>query len=458
MTHDLLRNSVGQACRRFGGALFAATVLAIAALCLLDVDARAAGLDRSFGNGGVVRSVAGKGGEIARYADGRLVVAGADAGEFVVARFLGDGTPDLSFGSGGVARVEWTAPFRDTQRDDAKASAVAVQPDGRILVGGSYEPNRGMYGGGAWRAVMARLNPDGSLDQGFRSVNAPPGKVQLRRPFWREFRAIALQKRKIVVAGETGFVARLNADGTLDRSFAKGHGSLNIPPKPKNKKRFMRLAGITGLLVARSGRIFAAGYANGRVLLSRLHPNGIFDRRFGFRGTVRVDTSKKRGCRCSLGLDLARDRRGRIVVSGVLLRRHPAAEFSADDVQGPAFLVRFHRNGKLDRSFGARGVVRNPRTGGRSLRGGTGVAVQSNGRIVVAGQRFSKFAVGRYRPNGAWDRSFFGNGLFSASFGSGSAQASAALIGDGGRILASGHALYGAGSVSPQLLVVQIRP
>lgn len=457
-THDIFSEIVSPR-RRLPAALIVAAVLVAAKLGVAAAGTQAAALDPSFGSGGVVRSIEGiEGGGIARYADGRIVVVGADAGEFVVARYFGDGTPDPGFGTAGVARVEWTAPFRDAQLDDAKASAVAVQSDGKILVGGSYEPNRGMYRGDAWRAVLARLNPDGSLDQGFRSENAPPGKVQLRRPFWREFRTIALQKTKIVVAGEAGFVARLNANGTLDQTFAGGRGSLSVPPLPKNRRRFTRLAGLTDLLVARSGRIFAAGYANGRFLLARLHPNGTFDRRFGSQGMVRVDASRRRGCRwCSVGQALARDRRGRIVISGAVLPSHPTGEFTADQAGGrPAALVRFRRNGKLDRSFGKRGIVSNRIVGNRGFRGGLGVAVQRDGRIVVAGQWFSKLALARYRPSGARDRSFFGNGIFSASFGSGYARGIAPLVLPDGRLVVMGNALFG--EDRPSVLVARLLP
>ena len=436
--------------------LLVAGLLALAALIAAPRAAEAA-LDRSFGGNGFVTGVEGLGGHAARYGHTRLLVAGAGAGEFVAVRYLSSGAPDPSFGTAGVARVAWTAPFQNAQFDTAKLGAVAVQPDGKILLGGSYEPNSLTYHGENWRAVMARLNPDGSLDQSFRSPQAPPGKVQLRRPTWREFRAIALQGEKIVVAGETGFVARLNADGSLDHSFAYGHGSLNLPPYPKELRHFPRLAGITGLLVPRSGRIFAVGYANGRVLLSRLHPNGRFDPSFGGNGSVRLDASAKSGCRCSLGEAIARDNHGRLVVPTLLLGRHPTAEFSIDDLSGTLALVRFRRFGRPDRSFGHRGVSRHTKVGNRALSGGHGVAIQPDGRIVVAGRLFSQFALARFRPDGHRDRSFFGNGVLSASFGAGFAEAVDPLIDGSGRIVAGGYGLYGAGAGLPLLLATRLQ-
>lgn len=459
MKHHLLRIAQSSPSPRFVAATVFATAAIVANLGLPVSRAEAAKLDPYFGHGGSVRAIEGaKGGGIARYTDGRFVVVGSDAGEFVIARYLSDGTPDPSFGTNGTARVGWTAPFRDVQLDEAKASGVTIQPDGKILVGGSYEPNRGMNRGGNRWAVLARLNPNGTLDQGFRGRNAPPGKVQLRRPFWQEFRAIGLQKTKIIVAGEAGFVARINPDGSLDRTFAGGRGSLNLPPLPSHRKHFTRLAGITDLLVTRSGRIFAAGYANGRFLLARLHPNGTFDPRFGSQGMARVDASRQRGCRwCSVGQALARDRYGRIIVSGAVLPNRPTREFTADQAGGqPAALVRFRRNGKLDRSFGRGGVVSSRIAGNRGFRGGLGVAIQRNGRIVVAGQWFSKLALARYRPNGARDRSFFGNGIFSASFGSGFARGIDPMVLPGRRLIVMGHALFG--EDQPSGLVARLLP
>lgn len=99
--------------------------------------------------------------------DGRVVVAGTAGGwplesQFVVLRHLADGSLDPSFGDDGVV----TADFGG----DAKAYAVAIQPDGRIVAAGEADE----------AIALARFLPDGRLDTSFGSgglvrTDASPG-------------------------------------------------------------------------------------------------------------------------------------------------------------------------------------------------------------------------------------------------------------------------------------------
>ncbi len=95
---------------------------------------------------------------------------------------------------------------------DAEVRAIAIQPDGKIVIGGLFTTI-----GGVTRNRVARLNADGSLDTGF-NPNANSAAS-----------AIALQPDgKIIIAGAfttiggvtRNRVARLNADGSLDTTFA----------------------------------------------------------------------------------------------------------------------------------------------------------------------------------------------------------------------------------------------
>jgi len=94
----------------------------------------------------------------------------------------------------------------------ADVYALALQPDGKILVGGSF-----VASGAIQVTNLARLNPDGSLDASFDpGVAVPAGYVN----------AIAVQPdHRIVVGGLgsfEGFVIRLNSDGTQDPDFNPG--------------------------------------------------------------------------------------------------------------------------------------------------------------------------------------------------------------------------------------------
>ena len=99
------------------------------------------------------------------------------------------------------------------------AHCFALQPDGKVLVGGNFE-----RAGGMERFNLARLNADGSVDPTFDTGKGPSSQVE----------ALALQPDgKVLVGGwfacindiERSGIARLNADGSVDLSFNPGAGA-----------------------------------------------------------------------------------------------------------------------------------------------------------------------------------------------------------------------------------------
>ncbi len=137
------------------------------------------------------------------------------------AAFAAPGDLDTSFGLGG--RV-----LTDFDRSTDIANAVAVQPDGKLVVGGTTYIDNDFSGEDF---ALARYNPDGSLDRGFgnngRVTTDFPGLAAV-------ISAVAVQPDgKILVAGGAfplftflgNFeLARYNPDGSLDASF--GHGGI----------------------------------------------------------------------------------------------------------------------------------------------------------------------------------------------------------------------------------------
>jgi uncharacterized delta-60 repeat protein len=124
-------------------------------------------------------------------------------------------------GVGGGRRMHFARIGTDGERDkqfspnpNKRVFAIAVQPDDKIIVGGSFDQI-----GGVRMHCVARLNADGSVDQTFNVGAGADESVQ----------AVALQSDgKIVIGGtfhtfdgeKRDCIARLNSDGTLDRSFA----------------------------------------------------------------------------------------------------------------------------------------------------------------------------------------------------------------------------------------------
>src|SRR5207248_195846 len=167
--------------------------------------------------------------------------------EFALARYNGSGSLDPSFGTGGEVLTDLGGQFW------GGAHAVALQPDGRIVVGGD--------------GALARYNANGALDTGFGAGGA------VLMDFATAFgNAVALQPDgRIVTAGRVSAagigsddiaqftLARYNANGALDTAFGTGgHVTTDFG---SDTARFAAAAAVS---VQPDGRIVAAGgfYAN----------------------------------------------------------------------------------------------------------------------------------------------------------------------------------------------------
>jgi uncharacterized delta-60 repeat protein len=163
--------------------------------------------DPTFGDGGLLRGVfAGKGAWDATLMqpDGKTLATNSDS----IKRFDADGSPDPSFGDGG-ARMAGPNEF--------SPAALALQPDGRILVGGSvYRDSHDTF------AVM-RLLPDGTRDTTWSTTyyEFHPGELSYRSD---TVSLLFVQPDGRVVAVGDEAAARYRADGTLDETFGTGGG------------------------------------------------------------------------------------------------------------------------------------------------------------------------------------------------------------------------------------------
>ena len=85
----------------------------------------------------------------------------------------------------------------------------------------------------------------------------------------------------------------------------------------------------------------------------------------------------------------------------------------------PSFCIaRLRSDGALDTTFGSAGKVRID-FGVDTFRGATGIALQTDGKIVVAGQSNSRVAIARLRPNGLLDKTFSADGKLTFNWGAG---------------------------------------
>ncbi|MFF8606453.1 calcium-binding protein [Streptomyces sp. NPDC015346] len=309
-------------------------------------------LDPTFGGDGIVTTDFEQRNDEARalalQSDGKIVAVGGSTdwggnGSWSAARYHPDGTLDTSFGDGGRVLTQTNLEAIGT------AEAVSVQPDGRIVLGGSAI--------GIW--TMARYNANGTLDPTFG------GDGIVTTDFSTDccdfVRDVALQSDgKIVAAGYANYstggftLVRYNADGSLDTGF-DGDGLLTTGFG----------SGVEGVVLQSDGKIVAAGSAFNAFAVARFHPNGSFDATFGENG--RVTTSFGTGTAAAHDVVLQSD--GRIVAAGVY--------------EGDFALTRYNTGGTLDTSFGGDGRVTTDFGGPDDQ--ANAVVLQSDGKIVAGG-------------------------------------------------------------------------
>jgi uncharacterized delta-60 repeat protein len=334
------------------------------------------------------------------------------------------GTLDASFGRGGTV----TTDFGGTS---AGAFAVAVQPDGKIVA-----PGLGFING-VINSALARYNPDGTLDASFGTGGIVATPFDFQGSNDRAYSVVLQPDGKIVVAGSTLGVnlfanfalARFNSDGTLDTSFGTGgivttsFGQFSAEPST--------------VAVQADGKIVAAGDANvdggEDFALVRYNSNGTLDTTFGTGGKVTTAFPGPAGQRFAFAFSVAVQPDGRTVAVGY-------AGTTAAGATTPTFdlvLARYNIDGTLDASFGTGGRVMTDFAGGPNDQA-TSVAVQPDGRIVVAGQAgpyvnsHFDFALARYNSNGTLDASFGTGGKATTDFaGFDDVPSSIALQGDG---------------------------
>jgi uncharacterized delta-60 repeat protein len=291
-------------------------------------------LDTSFGNGlgGVNNTVSA----VAIQSDGKMVIGGDftnvnSTARGRIARLNSDGTLDTSFGNGLAGANSYVY-------------ALALQSDGKVLIGGGFSTVNGTT-----RGRIARLNSDGTLDTSFGNGLTGVGGVVY---------AIAVRSDgKVVIAGDfttvnstvRGGVARLNSDGTLDTSFGNGLAGAN--------------SYVYALALQSNGQVLIGGgftTVNGtpRGRIARLNSDGTLDTSFGnglagasgsvYAATVQSD--------------------GKVLIGG---------SFTAVNGTARGHIARLNSDGTLDTSFG------NGLAGVNSLV--SAVAVQNNGKVLIGG-------------------------------------------------------------------------
>ena len=331
--------------------------------------------------------------------------------DMAVTKYLPNGGIDTTFNGGGVALTAITGQL-------VKAQAVAVQPDGKVVVGGVYQ----VSGDAHFNFALSRFNADGTVDTTFGNN----GLVQITPStgYYNEIWSLAVSSDgKILIGGDVDnnsptyddfAVARLNTNGSLDTTF--GNAGYAETSFASGADRGFQLA------LQSDGKILLAGSSFGgnstsHFALARFTTSGQLDSTFGAGGKVSTDVPGDfEGAR-----SLAIQPDGKIVLAGSV---------SNTGVYPPVYnfaLARYNTNGSIDTTFGSSGVVIKD-FGGNDSAGA--VVVDSNGMITVggAGGANGGLVVARFTPNGTFAQSIINN-----QYG-----IQAMAIQPGGRVVAAG--------------------
>ncbi len=337
--------------------------------------------------------------------DGKILVAGYISGtnNFALVRYNSNGSLDNSFSGDGIVT---TAIGSSVQ-----VNSVTLQNDGKILVAGDAEigSNRDF--------ALVRYNSDGSLDNTFSSDGIVTTDIGTNSNF--SYDIIVQNNGKILVTGVSSgnfALVRYNSDGSLDSSFS-ADGIVTTA---------MNGTG-TSLALQSDGKILVAGDSFDGTLdfaLVRYNSDGTLDNSFSGDGIV--TTAIGSGHDICSGLTLQSD--GKILVAG--------GSYNGSNYDFA--LVRYNSDGTLDSSFSGDGKVTTDF--GLSDDSGSSVALQSDGKILVAGHRGGSLALIRYNSNGSLDNSFSNDGrvITANSFGGTRLLGNSVTVQDNGKVLVAG--------------------
>jgi uncharacterized delta-60 repeat protein len=384
-------------------------------------------------SGGMVISDFGSdeegGGGLAIQSDGKIVQTGTTGRKILVIRYTTTGAFDATFGDRGKVTVDFGPGVL------AGGSDVAIQSDGKIVVSGTATTRKDPLDESEDKSDFAviRLNTSGSLDPTFGA----DGKVTTDLGSGNEHGAgLAIQSDgKLLVAGgkDKNFaLIRYTATGSFDPGFGTGGkattdfgldmyaDAATVAIQPDGK---IVAAGSTSLT-----RIVEGGSAQPDIAVARYTTAGILDPSFGHGG--KVITSFGLGGDAAEAAAIQPD--GKILVAG----------YSRNDFT----VLRYSTKGGLDHSFGDQGkaITRFGSAETDSSALAFGLAIQSDGRIVVAGVNEngadggSDLAMVRYRKGGAPDRTFGHKGKVTTDFGSLGDHCQGLAIEPDGMIVVSG--------------------
>ncbi len=294
---------------------------------------------------------------VALQSDGKIIVAGKSNLDFILMRYTSDGLLDSTFDADGIVNT-------DISNSGDEGKSLAVQPDGKILLGGITTKN------GNANFSLARYHSNGSLDSTFS------GDGKLFTPIGNgndEGKAIVLQPDgKIILIGQSEngshndfALVRYDSFGNPDSSFG-GDGIVTSDfGGPDEEGNCVRLQS--------DGKIVVAGYSgdtiNQDLAVARYNTNGSLDSTFGLLGRriVAVDSGK------DIAFTMAIQADGKILAAGI----------TDNGTDNDMVVIRLDSTGDVDATFDGDGI--------QTVAIGTlddlcqTMALQADGKIILGG-------------------------------------------------------------------------
>ncbi|NCT84773.1 MAG: hypothetical protein GXC94_16625 [Comamonadaceae bacterium] len=327
---------------------------------------RDGGLDNGFGNGGKVATAFNNGGR----SDEALAVAVQPDGKILVAGASDQGTSGYDFAlarynADGTLDASFGHGGRVTTsfgNGDDKAYALLLQPDGKIVLAGGS--NQGLTGNDF---ALARYLPDGSLDAGFGNggqvLTAIGSGAKSETAYALALQTVNGAARLIAVGGEGDFIAAAyRADGTLDAGF----GTAGIV-----RDVFGSITGAArGVVVTADNKLVLAGHRDHDFAAVRLSPNGALDAGFAAtgRGVFAVSADN-----WDEATSLVQQADGKLLLGGWV--------YSGNSSSADTVLLRLNTDGSADTGFGPGGLRITPVAAGTKSDAGRALALQPDERV-----------------------------------------------------------------------------
>ena len=320
-------------------------------------------LDTSFSADGIVQVDIGHKSQesysLALQADGKIIVVGESDKKMGVLRLNTDGSLDTSFSGDGLLEI-------DVDGGDDRATGVAIQADGKIIVGGSTDSRKDV--------AIVRLNSDGSLDTSFDT----DGMLVADSGDDEEIHSLALQAdEKIILVGanrstKEAIIFRFNTDGSLDTTFSgDGFDSFELTSGKKDVSRAVKVQG--------DGKIVVAGDTNDdkQSYIMRYLSTGVLDTSFDTDGFVISDLIV--GGDENI-YDIQITSHGKYIIGGI-----------GKNANKDYLLAKYTSTGTLDTSFDTNGYASYDLSGSNDICYGLGL--QSDGKVLMVGESNKKVGI-----------------------------------------------------------------